>query len=70
MQNTPGLEKELTRTTKELEGINQKLDNPNFTTRAPEQVVETQRKKAQESTNKKQVLEEQLQQISAAMQAS
>lgn len=64
------LEKELARTTKELEGINQKLDNPNFTARAPEHVVLTQRKKAQESTHKKQVLEQQLERISAAIQSS
>ena len=61
------LEKELIRTTKELDGINRKLDNPNFTARAPDHVVQTQRKKAKESTHKKQVLEQQLEQISTAM---
>ncbi|MYF37861.1 MAG: class I tRNA ligase family protein [Gammaproteobacteria bacterium] len=47
------LEKELTRTTKELEGINQKLENPNFTSRAPAHVVDAQRQKAQDASHKK-----------------
>ena len=61
------LDKELARTTQELEGIMNKLNNPNFTSRAPEQVVQTQRQKAQESKNKKHALEVQLGQVRAAM---
>ncbi|MXZ44317.1 MAG: valine--tRNA ligase [Gammaproteobacteria bacterium] len=64
------LEKELTRTTKELEGINQKLENPNFTSRAPAHVVDAQRQKAQDASHKKHALEQQLEQISTAMRAN
>lgn len=62
------LEKELSRTNKELEGIDKKLNNPNFVSRAPDIVVAAQRQKAQESTNKKCAIEQQLKQILAAMQ--
>ncbi|MCY3540617.1 MAG: valine--tRNA ligase [Gammaproteobacteria bacterium] len=61
------LEKELTRTTKELEVINKKLRNPNFTTRAPKHVVEAQRQRAEQSTQKKIALKRQLEQLLAAM---
>ena len=61
------LEKELTRTSKELAGLHKKLDNPNFTARAPERVVDSQRQKAKEAMHKKQALEQQLEQLLAAI---
>lgn len=64
------LEKELTRTSKELEGLHKKLDNPNFTARAPEHVVDSQRQKAKEAMHKKQALEQQLEKLLAAVRSS
>ena len=64
------LGKELARTTQELEAVMKKLDNPNFTTRAPEHVVTTQRQKAQESEHKVHALEQQLKQVRIAMRTT
>ena len=62
------LEKELERTPKELEGLHKKLDNPNFTAKAPEHVVDSQRQKERDATHKKHALEQQLEQLLTAIQ--
>ena len=64
------LSKELNRTTQELAGVMKKLENPNFTSRAPEHIVAAQRQKAQESEHKKHALEQQLENVRGAMRTS
>ena len=62
------LEKELERTSKDLDGLHKKLDNPNFTAKAPEHVVDSQRQKARDAKHKKHALEQQLEQLLTAIQ--
>ncbi|MBJ6725138.1 valine--tRNA ligase [Geomesophilobacter sediminis] len=57
------LNKEITKIEKDIEFLTKKLQNPSFVERAPADVVEKEREKIAEFSNKKQILEESLQKI-------
>lgn len=57
------LEKELAATKKELDFVNNKLGNPNFVSKAPEQVVQKQREAAVKLNDKIKMLQESIDEI-------
>jgi valyl-tRNA synthetase len=56
--------KEIGKIEKDIEFLRNKLDNPNFSEKAPADIVEKEKKKLEDFVNKAQVLRESLEKIS------